>query len=171
MAERSNNIWAPWRMEYLDQLHDASPGGGCFLCRYRDQPADDARNHVLRRTDKTLLLLNRYPYNGGHLLAAPTAHTADLEALSDDVLLELINLVRLAKRALETALNAQGFNIGLNLGRCAGAGLPEHVHLHVVPRWSGDTNFMPVLGDVRIIPQALDQVYQRLRQALGGVAS
>lgn len=164
MAEFESNIWAPWRLEYIEQL-SADDDGGCFLCRYRDKPADDAENHVLWRSTATLTVLNRFPYTNGHLLIAPTAHIGQLEDLPDEVLIELTRRVRDAKRVLQQAVRAQGFNIGMNLGRCAGAGLPDHLHWHVVPRWNGDTNFMPVFGDVRVIPQALEQVRERFASA------
>lgn len=157
MSEFAHNIWAPWRMEYIVGLTGDDPGG-CFLCRYGATPADDAANLVLWRTPNSLVLLNRFPYNNGHILVAPTLHEAEPERLSDTVLLELSRRICDVKRVLAAALNAQGFNIGMNLGRCAGAGLPEHLHWHIVPRWNGDTNFMAVIGDARVIPQALDRV-------------
>ena len=161
MAEFNSNIWAPWRMQYIDSLAGRDEQG-CFLCQLGGTPKDDAQNHVLWRSDQTLVLLNRFPYSSGHLLVATAAHEAQLEAVPEDVLLELMLRVRDAKRVLEVALNAQGFNVGLNIGHCAGAGLPEHLHWHVVPRWGGDTNFMPVLGDVRVVPEAIDQTYAKL---------
>lgn len=162
MSEAQRNLWAPWRMEYIDGLADEA---GCFLCRALASPAEDEKNLVLWRSPATLVLLNRFPYSSGHLLVAPAAHVGGLEQLSDEVLLELLHRTRDAKRVLEAGLRAQGFNIGLNLGRCAGAGLPDHVHLHVVPRWGGDTNFMPVIGDVKVIPQALAATRQALLEA------
>lgn len=164
MAEFQHSIWAPWRMEYIEEL-STDTDKGCFLCRYHQAPADDHRNHVLWRSAKTLVALNRFPYSNGHVLVAPAAHQAQLEDLPDDVLAELMLRLRDVQRVLTRALNAQGFNIGMNVGRCAGAGLPDHLHWHVVPRWSGDTNFMPVLGDVKVMPQALEQVYEKFRAA------
>ena len=147
------NLWAPWRIEYIRSLGGGE--GGCFLCRHRDAPAQDAENFVLWRGRRSFAMLNRYPYTGGHALIAPFAHVADLEALAPDVVLEMFALTRDTKRVLAEAAGAQGFNVGLNLGRCAGAGLPGHLHVHVVPRWEGDTNFVSVQGDVRVIPQSL----------------
>ena len=161
MGETNQNVWTPWRMEYIESLAGRDPNG-CFLCEHCRTPQDDARNHVLWRSAKTLVMLNRFPYSSGHLLATPTAHEGRFEALPEDVLLELVLRMRDAKRVLELALKAQGFNVGMNLGRCAGAGLPDHLHWHVVPRWGGDTNFMPILGDVKVIPEALDRTYERL---------
>lgn len=163
MSETNDNVWAPWRMEYITELDERQGGADCFLCRYRDEPQQDERNYVLWRSPRTLTVLNRFPYTNGHLLLAPTAHCGEPEDLPDDVLVELALRVRDAKRVLQAAVSAQGFNIGMNLGRCAGAGLPEHVHWHVVPRWSGDTNFMTVAGDVRVIPQTLQTVADRFR--------
>lgn len=159
MPEQSKNVWSPWRMEYIEGL--GGEGGGCFLCEYRDDPASDSANHVVWRSDRCLVLLNRFPYTGGHLLVAPTQHVAQPENLDEATLSELTLRMRDAKRVLEHALGADGFNFGLNLGRCAGAGLPEHMHWHVVPRWGGDTNYMAVTGDVRVIPVALQTVYEK----------
>jgi ATP adenylyltransferase len=162
MAEfQKKNLWAPWRMEYIDGLSDEA-GQACFLCHALSSPAEDEKNHVLWRDARTFALLNRFPYSGGHTLIAPAAHVGEPEDLPDDVLLDLMRRTRDVKRVLQAALHAQGFNIGLNLGRCAGAGLPGHLHLHVVPRWSGDVNFMAVLGDVKVIPQSLARVRELL---------
>lgn len=165
MGETNDNVWAPWRMEYIAGLDDERRDGGCFLCQYRDTPEDDQRNHVLWRSERTLTLLNRFPYTTGHLLLAPTAHCAEPEELSDEVLVELTLRIRDAKRVLQEALSAEGFNIGMNLGRCAGAGLPNHIHWHIVPRWGGDTNFMAVTGQVRVIPETLQAVYEKFQAA------
>jgi len=163
-TERKRNIWAPWRIEYINGLHD-SRSDGCFLCRYRDNQAGDAENLVLWRGQHSLAVLNRFPYTGGHSLIAPYAHVADLDDLDDPALLELIKMVRDMKKLLADSIHAEGFNVGMNVGRCAGAGLPDHLHIHVVPRWKGDTNFMAVLGEVHMIPQALDDLYAQLARA------
>jgi ATP adenylyltransferase len=164
MGEANHNVWAPWRMQYIESLAGRDEQG-CFLCEHCRTPQDDARNHVVWRSDKTLVVLNRFPYSSGHLLIAPVAHAVQFETLPEDVLLELMQRMQAAKRVLEHALHAQGFNIGLNLSHCAGAGLPDHLHWHVVPRWAGDTNFMAVVGDVKVIPEALDRTYERIRAA------
>jgi len=163
MAERNQNVWAPWRMEYIAGLQDSDDESGCFLCRYAETPGDDRENHVLWRSERTLTLLNRFPYTNGHVLVAPTLHGGDPESLPDEVLFELILRIRDAKRVLGHILDAQGFNIGMNLGRCAGAGLPDHLHWHIVPRWEGDTNFMAVTGGARVIPQSLEAVDEKFR--------
>lgn len=163
MSEYQQNLWAPWRMEYIASLN---PTGSdeCFLCRAHSEANRDAENLVLWRGAHTLTLLNRFPYSSGHVLIAPAQHHAQPEELSEGALLELMQRVRDVKRVLETALHAQGFNIGMNLGHCAGAGLPGHLHMHVVPRWSGDTNFMAVLVDVKVIPESLAAVQQRFQE-------
>ena len=164
MAEFSRNLWAPWRMQYIETLVDAADRG-CFLCSHHQTPENDQRNHVLWHSDQTLVVLNRFPYSSGHLLVTPAAHLARLEDLPDEVLLELMQRLRDAQRVIQRALRAQGFNLGMNIGRCAGAGLPDHLHWHVVPRWAGDTNFMPVLDDLKVVPEAQDRVYHKLRAA------
>ncbi len=164
MPEFQRNLWAPWRMDYIDSLNSPAESD-CFLCNYRDHPADDAKNFVLWRTQRTLVLLNRFPYSSGHLLLAPLAHGGALADASVDVLHELTLRIRDAQRALQRALGAEGFNIGMNLGRCAGAGLPDHLHWHIVPRWSGDVNFMPAVGDVKVIPQSLERVRDQFVRA------
>ncbi len=159
MSDFQKNLWAPWRMEYISGLGPDS-NGECFLCQVIQHPQDDEQHHVLWRSAQTVVLLNLFPYSSGHVLVAPTAHLAEPEDLTDDVLLELMHRTRDAKRVLQAALNAQGFNLGINLGRCAGAGLPGHLHVHVVPRWNGDINFMAVLGDVKVMPQSLVDVHR-----------
>ena len=159
-TERSRNLWAPWRMEYISQLGDSN--GECFLCEYRDRPGKDAEQLVLWRGREVFVVMNRFPYTGGHLLIAPNVHEGRLRALSDEVMLELMASLRDCQDLLTDVLGADGFNVGFNFGRCAGAGLPDHLHMHIVPRWEGDTNFMSVLGDVRVIPQALEALYEQL---------
>ena len=161
-TERSRNLWAPWRMEYINELADSDRS--CFLCRYRDDPGNDRANLVLWRRPNAMVLMNRFPYTGGHLLVAPLAHVGTLHDLDEPALCELMTSLRDSQDLVSEVLHPDGFNMGLNFGRCAGAGLPGHLHLHVVPRWEGDTNFMTVLGDVRVIPEALQPLYGRLRQ-------
>lgn len=162
-TERSRNIWAPWRIEYINELSDE--GNGCFLCRYRDQADKDAENLVLWRGQRCLAVLNRFPYTGGHSMVAPLAHVGSLEDLDPATMLEMMCMLRDLQKALEHTVHAQGFNVGINIGRCAGAGLPGHLHVHIVPRWNGDTNFMAVLGGSRVIPQSLDSLYAALKEA------
>jgi ATP adenylyltransferase len=150
-------------MEYIRSLAEEKKDG-CFLCRYRDAIDSDASNHVLWRTPFTLVVMNRFPYTSGHLLIAPLRDKADLTDLADDEMLDLWRQTREAKVLLQQTLSPHGFNIGLNLGLCAGAGLPGHLHLHIVPRWNGDTNFMAVLGNIRVVPESLDRLYEHLRR-------
>ena len=126
------------------------------MCDHWGRPGEDRANLVLWRGAGWMMLLNRFPYNSGHLLIAPGAHVARLDDLAGSVVLGMMGMVRDAQHVLREAVKAQGFNVGLNFGRCAGAGLPGHMHIHVVPRWEGDTNFMPIMDDVRVMPQALE---------------
>lgn len=153
-------LWSPWRMEYIEAAREGT--GGCFLC---EKPAlgDDAAAYIVGRTERAFAILNAYPYNPGHLIVAPLRHEAHLENLRDDELLDVAHLLQRCVRALREASSPDGFNLGLNLGRVAGAGLPEHVHWHVVPRWEGDTNFMPVVAETKVLPELLARTYERLR--------
>jgi ATP adenylyltransferase len=150
-------VWAPWRMDYI--LSDKV--GGCVFC---DQPRlqHDVENHILWRGDTVFVMMNLYPYNNGHLMVAPYAHVASLADLETGQRSELFELTARCEQILQQALQPQGFNIGLNLGAVAGAGVADHLHIHIVPRWAGDTNFMTVLGEVRVIPQHLDETYRLL---------
>jgi ATP adenylyltransferase len=162
MAEYNANLWAPWRMEYIRSLGQQQIEEGCFLCRYWASPGDDLANHVVWRTPHIFVVMNRFPYTNGHLLVALAAHKAEMDELSEPELCELSAGIRDAIRLLRNTIKPQGFNIGYNVGHCAGAGLPDHLHAHVVPRWSGDTNFMAVLGDVRVVPDSLDALHAEL---------
>ena len=153
-----DTIWAPWRIEYIRE----SDTGGCFLCAAL-QSDDDADRLVLARSAHTFVIMNRYPYNNGHLMVVPHRHEGDIEALDDAVLAELMRETVRAKRALRRAMQPDGFNVGINLGRIAGAGLEEHLHVHIVPRWAADTNFMPVVADTKVVPQALKALYAELK--------
>jgi ATP adenylyltransferase len=160
-----DQLWAPWRLAYV--ANSAKPGEdpGCFLCRGLAD-ADDRRHLIALRTARSAVVLNRFPYNNGHLLVAPLAHKGRLDELDDKELLDLQLTLRRMIAALNEAMSPDGYNVGLNLGRVAGAGLPGHLHWHVVPRWNGDTNFMPVLADVKVISQALDALYDLLTDQL-----
>ena len=156
-----DHLWAPWRLSYVAAPKPISGEDPCFICR--GLAADDDRaNLIALRTRQAVVILNRFPYNNGHLLVAPRAHKGRLDDLGPDELLEVMETLRRMVGALEGLMRPDGFNIGLNLGRAAGAGLPGHLHWHIVPRWNGDTNFMPVLADVKVIPQALDALYDLL---------
>lgn len=151
-----SSLWAPWRIEYL-----ATGPRPDFLLEAA-QTTDDAGHLVVARRKGTFLIMNGYPYAVGHMMVVPYRKVADLNALTDDERLELWELAEYAQRLLRETVKAQGFNIGLNVGKCAGAGVADHLHLHVVPRWEGDNNFMPVLAGTRVLPEALDALYQKL---------
>jgi len=141
-----------------------SEGSDCFICHNFGNPQDDDKNLVLWRTERSIVILNRFPYNNGHLLIAPARHIPDLDQASDEELLELTKLVRESKKALSLAIKPHGFNIGMNFGRCGGAGLPDHLHIHIVPRWDGDTNFMNVCSDTNVVSQSLTELLEQLKQ-------
>lgn len=164
MADYNTNLWAPWRMEYIRSLADEHQEDGCFLCRYWDHPDEDRKNRVLWRARATFVVMNRFPYTNGHLLIAHGGHKADLSDLRDDEMNEMMRTVCNAVGVLREVLSPHGFNIGYNLGHCAGAGLPDHLHAHIVPRWTGDTNFMAVVGNSRVIPDALDALWSDLAE-------
>ncbi len=164
MNEMYDNLWAPWRMEYIEGLsNDKKNSSECFLCKvYADDPKNDKDNLLLMRGKQCFVVMNRFPYNNGHLLVAPIRHVGEIDELSDDELFELIKLTKWMKKVIQDIMNPEGFNIGINLGHCAGAGLPGHLHIHIVPRWSGDTNYMTVIGKVKVIPEDLFRTYDKL---------
>lgn len=151
------NLWAPWRMEYI--LGKREPY--CIFCPEGDGHSDEERL-ILHRGTLSMVMINKYPYNNGHLLIAPWRHIARLEELSEDEMLDLMHWLQRSTRIIRRMMNPKGFNIGLNLGAAAGAGVEEHLHFHVVPRWDGDTNFMTVFAEVRSIPEHLNQTYVKL---------
>jgi ATP adenylyltransferase len=152
-------LWAPWRLEYIEQA-DAEPG--CIFCRALE--GDDEAGYVVRRGRKAFVLLNRFPYASGHLMVAPSRHVGEFSELEDDEALDVHRLASQGMGALAQLYGPQGFNLGWNLGRIAGAGIVDHVHMHVVPRWAGDTNFMPVLADVKVLPEHLAETRRRLAE-------
>jgi ATP adenylyltransferase len=148
-------LWAPWRLEYIEQADESDR---CIFC-------EPEENLVVARGERALVLLNRFPYSSGHLMVAPDRHVGELGSLEDDEALDVHRLATRALAALGTVYAPQGYNLGWNLGRVAGAGIDDHVHLHVVPRWNGDTNFMPVLADVKVLPEHLRETGRRLAEA------
>ncbi|MCA1808104.1 MAG: HIT domain-containing protein [Lentisphaerae bacterium] len=154
-----HRMWAPWRMDYI--LKSREPG--CFLCDIL-QADEDQTNLVLQRGEHCAVLMNRYPYNNGHLMVTPYRHVDALESMQSDEHLDMMQLAARACERLRRVINPDGFNIGINQGAAAGAGLREHIHLHIVPRWNGDTNFMPVLAEVKVIPQSLQELWEQLNQ-------
>jgi ATP adenylyltransferase len=169
-------LWAPWRMEYIASPRDRDSGGGsgdpapsgapaCIFCA---KPAEhrDRENLIVHRGPTCFVILNAYPYNNGHLMAVPYRHVSRLSELTVDENAELMAHAALMTDVLREVSRPDGYNIGMNLGEAAGAGIADHLHLHVVPRWGGDTNFMPVVGDVKVMPESLDQVHAKLARAL-----
>lgn len=154
-------LWSPWRMEYIESAKDTVPEG-CVLCDVLEGVEEPSERRVLHRDELAWVTLAKYPYNPGHLLVLPVRHTGELEDLTAEENAALSSLLQRSVRALREQAQPHGFNIGLNLGRIAGAGIPEHLHWHVVPRWSGDTNFMPVVGQTRVLPQLLEETFQKL---------
>ena len=154
-------IWSPWRMKYI-QNSEKEPG--CVLCNALAKP-DNAQNLIVMRGERAFVILNKFPYTSGHLMVAPIAHQPTFEALDAPTRAEIMELVTAFTTVLRTIYNPQAFNIGANLGEAAGAGVPGHVHMHIVPRWAGDTSFMSTLGETRVLPEGLDDTYQRVRDA------
>jgi ATP adenylyltransferase len=154
-------LWAPWRLSYVAAARPQQQDDPCFICQGLGRQ-DDRQSLIVLRTRHSVVLLNRFPYNNGHLLVGPRAHKGKLEELTPEELLDTMESVRRMTRALDQLIQPDGYNLGLNLGRVAGAGLPGHLHWHIVPRWNGDTNFMPVLADTKVIVQSLDSLYDLL---------
>ncbi len=152
-------LWSPWRMEYVQAARDDE--GGCIFC---DKPklGNDEEAYILARGDRAFVMLNAYPYNPGHLMVAPFRHIADLEELTDQEMADASFLLQRSIRALKEVSSPHGFNLGMNLGKVAGAGVADHLHWHVVPRWDGDTNFMPVVGETKVLPELLSSTYTKL---------
>ncbi len=154
-------LFAPWRIRYIL----APKYEGCIFCSYPKQNRDK-ENLLLYRGNKAFIIMNRYPYNPGHTLICPYRHVAELGELAVDEKVELIELIDLIIAAIRKEMNPHGFNVGLNIGSVAGAGMEEHLHFHVVPRWNGDTSFMPVLADVQVVPEALEETYDKLKKSI-----
>ena len=155
-------LWAPWRMQYIEQGEKIS---GCIFCVLPAEQ-DDQKNLILYRGKHAFIMLNGFPYNNGHMMVAPFKHTSDMYELSDEELLEINHLVRYAIRLLSATMSPDGYNLGVNLGRTAGAGVVDHIHWHIVPRWNGDTNFMPVVANVKVLPDSLQSTYNKLKKMM-----
>lgn len=162
------HLWAPWRMTYITPQTPKS--NECIFCTQPAAQRDD-EYHILYRGDLCYIMLNLYPYNNGHLMVAPYQHVASISQLNATALAELMAQVQLAHKAVRLVMNPDGFNMGINEGKVAGAGFAEHLHFHMVPRWMGDTNFMPVISDVKVMPEHLDVVYQQLKAAIATVVN
>ncbi len=153
-------LWAPWRVTYI-----RNPGKGCFFCR-GIRAKDHSKVLIIEKSVKAFTIMNRYPYNNGHLMITPIRHIGSLEQLNEDEILDINRLLIRAIKALKLAMSPQGFNIGINQGSLAGAGVIDHVHVHLVPRWQGDTNFMPVLADTKVVSEALLETYEKIKDGL-----
>ncbi len=155
-----DHLWSPWRYRYIAQAEKST---GCIFCEKAAAQQDD-RNYILYRGGRNFVLLNLYPYTSGHLMIAPYEHVASLGAAHEETLVEMMRLARDAERRLGEVYHPQGMNRGLNLGSCAGAGVAGHIHMHVVPRWTGDANFMSTVGETRVLPEDLETTYRKLRE-------
>jgi len=155
-------LWSPWRSKYIESIGEKDDDGKCIFCEATKNDVNDPENLLVRKGELTFTLLNLYPYNNGHLMIIPFRHIGDLDDLTEEEGSEIFKELQLARRALIDISKPQGFNIGANLGRVGGAGIDEHIHFHIVPRWSGDTNFMPILGDVKVISQELKETKLKL---------
>lgn len=148
-------LWSPWRSQYIESFKSDEDPGKCIFCQMKDLPAEDENNLLVHQGENAFVVLNLYPYNNGHLMVVPKRHTNDFPNLSKEELIECMELLQKSELALRKAIDPHGFNIGANIGKISGAGIEEHIHFHIVPRWSGDTNFMPVIGEVKVISQDL----------------
>jgi len=158
-TKKKECLWTPWRMEYI--LDNNKPGG-CIFC---DKPGEekDRENLILFRGKKYFVIMNKYPYNNGHIMITPYAHVSDVTLLEGEIMADIALEMQRSIAILKEVMNPDGFNVGVNLGKAAGAGIDDHLHLHIVPRWNGDTNFMPVLADTRVMPEYLDETYMKLK--------
>lgn len=156
-------LWSPWRSKYIASGVDAN-AEGCVFCGIAADPAADASNFVLHRGERAFVLLNLYPYITGHLMVVPYLHTSEFDSVAKEITDEMMDLAKRSQTALRDTYSPAGFNLGMNLGSAAGAGIADHIHIHVLPRWSGDTNFMTTVGESRVIPEALEVTYQKLKE-------
>ena len=159
-----DRLWSPWRYQYIASSDAANAdGSGCVFCKLRDDPDKDEANFVIHRASHNFVVLNLYPYISGHLLIVPYEHVGELDAATKETTDELMDLTKRSQTALRDAYQPTGFNVGVNLGSSAGAGIVDHIHVHILPRWVGDTNFMSTVGDTRVIPEDLSTTYEKLR--------
>jgi ATP adenylyltransferase len=159
-TEERETLWAPWRIEYIAGEREE----GCIFCN-RLAATDDRANLILARGRNAFVIMNKYPYNNGHIMVAPTRHTADFGSMTSDEVLEIFQFIKAFSDVFRSVMKPHGFNVGLNLGRTAGAGVEDHLHVHIVPRWDGDTNFMPVIGGVKVISEHIQSSYDKLLEA------
>lgn len=157
-----DKLWAPWRSKYITSVESIK---GCIFCS-KPRAKRDRLNYIISRTRHSFSMLNIYPYNNGHIMIAPYRHVKDFSKLNDEEILDLFNLLKKSQEVISKALKPDGFNIGINVGRAAGAGYREHLHIHIVPRWVGDVNFMPVFASTKVISESLDDLYSKLKRCL-----
>ena len=160
-------LWRPWRIAYVRDIDDIRDEG-CIFCT-KPAAGDDEASYILHRGEKAFAIMNIFPYNTGHVMVSPYRHVGELQDLDGEELQELMSLTVLVVEAIQGEMRPQGFNLGMNLGKVAGAGFDEHVHMHVVPRWQGDTNFMPVVGEVKVMPESLEENYRRIRASIESI--
>lgn len=160
-----DRLWAPWRIGFILKGENK---GDCFLCQYPKENNDEA-HFILYRGERNFVILNAYPYNSGHLMVAPYRHIGKLDDMTDEEAREHFALVRLSVKLLNKVMQPMGFNTGMNLGRVAGAGIADHIHTHIVPRWQGDANFMPVISETKVLPESLPVTYRKLKDGLAGI--
>ncbi len=165
--EGLNKLWAPWRMKYIEGV-DTSKKEGCIFCT-KPGENDDAANYIVHRGTTCFVILNIFPYNNGHVMVIPYRHTASLTDLSPEERLELVDLTEITMSAIRDVMRPDGFNVGINFGRAAGAGIDEHMHVHIVPRWNGDTNFMPVIGCTKVICESPEDTLNKLKPAIENI--
>ena len=157
-----DRLWSPWRSDYIASAGDAD-SSVCIFCKLRDDSDNDAANYVVHRASHNFIVLNRYPYISGHLLIVPNEHVGDLDIAAKAITDELMDLTKQCQTALRKVYRPDGFNVGMNLGRAAGAGIADHIHIHILPRWAGDTNFMTSVAEARVLPEDLSTTYEKLR--------
>lgn len=157
-------LWAPWRMKYIEGINPNN-SGGCLFCE-KPGEQDDKNNYIVLRAKTCYVIMNIYPYNNGHLMVVPYRHTPNIGDLTPEERLELMDVINLIIETIKGIMRPDGFNIGMNLGRIAGAGIENHIHMHIVPRWNGDTNFMPIIGNAKVICESLEDTYDKLKKAL-----
>jgi ATP adenylyltransferase len=164
-----DRLWRPWRINYVRDIESIRKEG-CIFCA-KPQIGDDHAALILHRCDTAFIIMNLYPYNNGHVMVSPFRHVAGLEELEERERKDLMDLTALAVKAIEMEMRPQGFNLGMNLGKVAGAGFDEHLHMHIVPRWQGDSNFMPVVAEVKVMPESVEENYERLRSSISSILS
>ncbi|ROL56556.1 HIT domain-containing protein [Bacteroidetes/Chlorobi group bacterium Naka2016] len=155
-------LWSPWRTKYIESFSEKDKDNICFICEAVNLPNEGKERLVVHRTNNSIVLMNKFPYNAGHLLVSPLKHTGTLDDLNQQELLDLIATVRFSIKVLQIVMKPHGFNVGINIGRVAGAGLPDHIHFHIIPRWNGDTSFISVISDTKVISQSMEEIYEKL---------